>query len=158
MIETSLAHPAHPHEATDLEHVSSIAPRVLRGSTRHLTTDARFAAILEEDFGIPAAEILRALESEPRRQAIEICAWAEKTQEPEKALSNWARKHRKGSHAPPAAGAPIAAGGSAGGTWCGWDRRRRSAATPPSRGRCSAARAPAATAFFNPATVTGFLP
>ncbi len=100
MSETSLAHPAHPHETSDLEHVGSIAPRVLRGSTRHLTTDARFAAILEEDFGIPAAEILRALEGEPRRQAIEICAWAEKTQEPEKALSNWARKHRKGSHAP----------------------------------------------------------
>ena len=98
MTEQSLART--PRTRTDLEHVGSIAPRVLRGSTRHLTTDARFAAILAEDFGIPSAEILRALEGEPRRQAIEICAWAEKTREPEKALSNWARKHRKGSHRP----------------------------------------------------------
>ena len=54
----------------DLEHVGRIAAR----STRHLITDARFAAILAEDFGISAAEILRALEGEPRRQAIEIRA------------------------------------------------------------------------------------
>ena len=102
LIETSLAHPAHPVAAPsgDLEHVGDVAARVLRGSTRHLTTDARFAAILEEDFGIAAAEILRALEGEPRRQAIEICAWAQKTQEPAKALANWAKKHRKGSYAP----------------------------------------------------------
>lgn len=96
----SLAHQAHAHETSDLEHVGTIVPRVLRGSTRRLTTDARFAAILAEDFGIPTAQILSALEGEPRRQAIEICAWAEKTQEPEKALANWARKHRKGSHRP----------------------------------------------------------
>ena len=80
----------------DLEHVGRIAAR----STRHLITDARFAAILAEDFGISAAEILRALEGEPRRQVIEICAWAERTGEPAKALSNWARKHCKGSHRP----------------------------------------------------------
>ena len=85
-----------PRTRTDLEHVGTVVAR----STRHLTTDARFAVILQEDFAIPAAEILRALEGEPRRQAIEICAWAQKTREPEKALANWARKHRKGSFRP----------------------------------------------------------
>ena len=102
MSETSLAHPAHPYPAPsgDLEHVGSIAPRVLRGSTRHLTTDARFAAILADDFGIAAAAIMEALEGEPRRQAIEICAWAEGTGELAKALANWAKKNRKGAHAP----------------------------------------------------------
>ncbi len=83
-------------EGPGLEHVGAVVAR----STRHLVTDARFAAILEEDFGISSAQILRALEREPRRQAIEMCAWAEKTREPSKALTNWARKHRKGAYGP----------------------------------------------------------
>lgn len=100
MIENSVAHSARTRTAgdrrEDLEHVGSIVAR----STRHLVTEVRFAGILEEDFGIDAADILKALEGEPRRQAIEICAWAEKTDEPARALENWSKKHKKGSHRP----------------------------------------------------------
>lgn len=89
----SLAHP----EPEDLEHVGAIVAR----STRHLVTDARFAAILEEDFpSIPAETVLGALDGEPKKQAIKICAWAERTDEPTRALANWAKKHRKGYHRP----------------------------------------------------------
>lgn len=69
-------------------------------STRHIVLDGRFAALLEADFGIEWATILEALVGEPQKQAIAICTWAEKTNEPAKALLAWSRKHRRGTHRP----------------------------------------------------------
>ncbi|MDP9480065.1 MAG: hypothetical protein M3R38_31110 [Actinomycetota bacterium] len=58
--------------------------------------NARFAALLADDFGIPAATVLDALEGEPQKQAISICEWAFRTDNPARALTSWARKHDKG--------------------------------------------------------------
>ena len=66
-------------------------------STKHHVTDARFAAILGEDFAaIPTVTIFVALEGEPQKQAISICEWAIRTDDPSRALLAWARKHHKG--------------------------------------------------------------
>lgn len=72
-------------------HETSIKP-----STKHITVDRRFAAILQEDFAIPAATVLEALVGEPQRQAIGICTWAVRTDDPAGALLAWAKKHRRG--------------------------------------------------------------
>lgn len=66
------------------------------GSTRLHTVDGRFAALLTEDFGVPAATVLDALEGEPQKAAISICAWAERTDDRAFALTSWAKKHSKG--------------------------------------------------------------
>ena len=65
-------------------------------SSRHLVVVARFAALLEEDFGITAATVLDALEGEPKKGAIAVCGWASRTADPAFALTSWARKHNKG--------------------------------------------------------------
>ncbi len=65
-------------------------------STRHHLVDPRFAALLEEDFDIETVVILDALEGEPQKSAISICAWAERTDDPAFALVAWARKHNRG--------------------------------------------------------------
>lgn len=65
-------------------------------STRHIVVDSRFAALLEEDFGIPAPTILTALEGEPQKAAIAICEWASRQGNPARALTSWAKKHGKG--------------------------------------------------------------
>ncbi|MDP9477979.1 MAG: hypothetical protein M3R38_20240 [Actinomycetota bacterium] len=65
-------------------------------SSRHHVVDGRFAAILEDDFGIETVVILDALEGEPQKAAINILAWAERTDDPAFALVAWARKHNKG--------------------------------------------------------------
>ncbi len=68
-------------------------------STRHLVVvDARFAGLLAEDFGIPAAMILDALSGEPQHRAIAITEWANRTDDPAHALICWAKKHHKGHH------------------------------------------------------------
>ncbi|MDP9437213.1 MAG: hypothetical protein M3P49_00455 [Actinomycetota bacterium] len=65
-------------------------------STKHHQVDPRFAALLADDFGIPAATVLDALEGEPQRQAISICEWAARTDDPAFALLCWSKKHRRG--------------------------------------------------------------
>ena len=65
-------------------------------STRLHVVDHRFATILEDDFRTPAATILDALEGEPKKVAIAILTWAERTEDPARALAAWARKHNKG--------------------------------------------------------------
>ena len=66
-------------------------------STRYHVVDHRFAAILSEDFRIETCVILDALEGEPKKAAIAVCAWAvEKTDDPVFALTSWAKKHGKG--------------------------------------------------------------
>ncbi|MDP9456344.1 MAG: hypothetical protein M3Q49_01300 [Actinomycetota bacterium] len=67
-------------------------------SSRHVVVDARFAALLAEDFGIARNTILDALEGEPQKQAISVCGWAEKTADPGHALLCWSKKHRRGRH------------------------------------------------------------
>lgn len=77
-----------------------------QASTRHLVVDRKFAAILTEDFGIKSAVILRALDGEPKRQAIALCEWAERTSDPTGALLAWARKHHAGAYHRHGAAAP----------------------------------------------------
>lgn len=75
-----------------------MAEQSISGSTVHIKTDSRFAGFLADDFGITEATIMKALGGEPQREAIAICEWAtEKTDDPAKALVNWAKKHRRGA-------------------------------------------------------------
>lgn len=67
-----------------------------QASTKHHRVDGRFAVILEEDFGVPAAIILDALEGEPKKQAISICEWASRTNNPAYALRCWSKKYNRG--------------------------------------------------------------
>ena len=84
---------------------SQAGPRPARNphqaSTKHHTTDPRFAAILEDDFGIPAVFILDALEDEPQKTAIALCEWASRTDDPARALVAWARRHERGAYRVP---------------------------------------------------------
>lgn len=66
-------------------------------STRHLVVDERFAGLLSEDTGIPAPTVLKALAGEPKHQAIEVCLWASRTEDPAHALISWARKYKRGA-------------------------------------------------------------
>ena len=68
----------------------------VKPSTRHHAVDEPFAAILSEDFGIQTRVILSVLEAEPQKQAISVCGWAERTDDPAHALRCWSKKHRKG--------------------------------------------------------------
>ena len=72
----------------------------IAATTSHIKVDTRFAGLLSEDFGISKPKILSALEGESQKQAIEVCQWAARTDEPGKALLNWAKKHGKGGYAP----------------------------------------------------------
>lgn len=74
-----------------------------QASTRHVVVTGRFAALLAEDFGLDWAVVVEALITEPCKQAIAICEWAERKEEPAKALLAWSRKHHKGTHRPPPA-------------------------------------------------------
>ena len=67
-------------------------------STKHHQVDARFAALLTEDFGIEMRVILDALEGEPKKQAIAVCEWAEGTDYSAYALRCWARRHGWGAY------------------------------------------------------------
>lgn len=69
-------------------------------SSRRHTVDQRFAEILEEDFGIDARTLIQALAGEPQKQAIAICGWAERADDPAGALLAWSRKHRRDVHRP----------------------------------------------------------
>lgn len=72
----------------------------IAATTSHIKVDTRFAGLLSEDFGISKPKILSALEGEPQKQAIEVCQWAACTDEPGKALLNWAKKQGKGGYTP----------------------------------------------------------
>lgn len=71
-----------------------------KASTKHVVVDGRFAALLEEDFGIEWATVVEALIGEPQKQAIAICTWAGGKDDPKGALLAWSRKHRKVTHRP----------------------------------------------------------
>ena len=70
-------------------------------STRLHVVDHRFATILEDDFRTPAATILDALEGEPQKQAISVCEWAARTDDPARALVAWAQRHGRGAYRVP---------------------------------------------------------
>ena len=76
-------------------------------STRRYVVDMRFARLLAQDFSIPAATVLDALIDEPQKQAISICEWASRTDDPAHALRCWARQHGRGAYGTPA----VARGG-----------------------------------------------
>lgn len=94
--------------STTIQPQADSAHNPKEASTRHMLVDRRFAAILHEDFPVlPAADIRRALEDEPRKAAIQVCVWASGTGEPARALLCWARKHRRGTYS---ADAPLPSG------------------------------------------------
>ena len=71
-----------------------------KGSTRHHRVDEEFVAVLEEDFGIARYALNNAfigMPAEPKREAIALCEWAAKTDEPARALLSWARKNGRGT-------------------------------------------------------------
>jgi hypothetical protein len=65
-------------------------------STRHRVVDDQLAAVLEKDFGIPTAFILRALEGEPHQPAIALCRLATRFEERNGTLLMLARKFGRG--------------------------------------------------------------
>ena len=72
-------------------------------STRHHRVDDEFLGLLEEDFGIPRHALNNAfmgVPREPKKEAIALCAWASRTDEPPKALLSWARKNQRGTFRP----------------------------------------------------------
>ena len=78
------------------------APHAHR-TTRHHRVDHAFIALLEEDFGIPRYALTNAfmgVPAEPKKQAIAVCEWAVKTEDPARALLAWARKNGRGTFRP----------------------------------------------------------
>ena len=84
MANTSLAQPA---------------PR----TTRHHRCDHDFVELLKEDFGIARHALRNAflgVPAEPKKEAIALCEWAAKADDPARALLAWARKNRRGTFHP----------------------------------------------------------
>lgn len=67
-------------------------------TTRHIRVDYRFSELLAEDFGIDGVTVRQALIGEPKKAAIAVCGWAESTDGPAKALTNYAKKNRTGDY------------------------------------------------------------
>ena len=79
------------------------AARRRRPSTRHHRCTHEFVQLLEEDFGIPRYALVNAfmgMPAEPKKEAIALCEWASKADDPAKALLSWARKHHRGTFRP----------------------------------------------------------
>jgi hypothetical protein len=78
-------------------------PRSSPGSTRHHRCDEEFLELLKADFGIPAHALSFAFMGCPRapkRQAIALCEWAARTDDPARTLLAWARKNHRGAFRP----------------------------------------------------------
>ncbi len=91
-----------------------IEQSITRRTTRHHRTDYPFTDLLHEDFGIPMFSLQAALigvPSVPKKEAIQVCAWAVRvTTNPDAAgdaLRSWARKNGRGSYHPNVVGAPL---------------------------------------------------
>lgn len=63
--------------------------------TTHGLVDAPFAAVLQEQFGIPATIVLRKLRGESPQRAIAMCRWASRFEEPNGMLLVWGGTLRK---------------------------------------------------------------
>jgi hypothetical protein len=76
-------------------------PAAQRPSTRHLTVDGRYAAILADELGIKVSTARTAFIGEPKRRASEISGWAlDASDDPEeraRMILAWAKKHRVGA-------------------------------------------------------------
>ena len=84
----------------------SSAPPAHR-TTRHHRVDDAFLELLGEDFGIPEFALSNAFmgfPSEPKKQAIHLCGWAVRADDPTRALLAWARKNHRGTFRPDAEG------------------------------------------------------
>ena len=72
-------------------------------TTRHHRCDEDFIELLEEDFGIPYFALRNAfmgIPAEPKKEAIALCEWASKADDPARALLAWARKNGRGAFRP----------------------------------------------------------
>jgi hypothetical protein len=84
----------------------SSAPSRTRTS-RHHRCDHRFLELLEDDFGIPRHALslsFMGVPAAPKREAIALCEWAAKADDPARALMAWARKNHRGTFRPDVAG------------------------------------------------------
>ena len=72
-------------------------------STRHHRCTDEFLDLLEEDFSIPRYALRNAfygVPPAPKREAIALCEWAIRADDPARALLAWARKNRRGTFRP----------------------------------------------------------
>ena len=70
-----------------------------RRTTRHHRVDHEFVALLEDDFGIPRHALINAfmgVPAEPKKEAIALCEWAARADDPGRALLAWARNNGRG--------------------------------------------------------------
>ncbi len=81
--------------------------KVARRTTRHHRCTPEFLGLLEDDFGIAYSALHSAFMGcprEPKKEAIALCEWASRCEEPGRALLAWARKNGRGAFRPDAAG------------------------------------------------------
>ncbi len=72
-------------------------------TTRHHRVDHEFIGLLEDDFGIPRHALINAfmgVPAAPKKEAIALCEWAVRADDPARALLAWARKNRRGAFRP----------------------------------------------------------
>jgi hypothetical protein len=72
-------------------------------TTHHHRVDHDFLELLEEDFGIPRPALRNAffgVPAEPKKEAIALCEWAVRSDDPARALLAWARKNGRGAFRP----------------------------------------------------------
>jgi hypothetical protein len=85
-----------------MANAKSSAPSRTR-STRHHRCTPEFLELLQEDFGIPYSALHAAfmgIPREPKKEAIALCEWAIRCDEPDRALLAWARKNHRGTFRP----------------------------------------------------------
>ena len=74
-----------------------------KGSTRHHRCTPDFLELLQEDFGLSYSALHAAfmgVPREPKKEAIALCEWASRAEDPGRALLAWARKNRRGTFRP----------------------------------------------------------
>jgi hypothetical protein len=84
-----------------MQHQSSAPPA--HRTTRHHRCDHGFLELLEDDFGIARHALINAfmgVPAAPKREAIALCEWAARADDPARALLAWARKNRRGTFRP----------------------------------------------------------
>ena len=72
-------------------------------TTRHHRVDHEFLELLEDDFGIARHALVNAfmgVPAAPKREAIALCEWVARADDPARALLAWARKNGRGTFAP----------------------------------------------------------
>jgi hypothetical protein len=78
------------------------APRRERTS-HHIRCTHEFVQLLHEDYGIPTYALRSAflgMPAEPQKEAIALCEWAIRCDDPARALLTWARKNGRGTFCP----------------------------------------------------------